>query len=208
VHLREQDEAHDHLHHAALGVSVAEGARYQLTSVLLGGSTTRVEIDVRLAGEGASADLSGLAALRGSQHADHHVTIDHASPGCTSRQLFRSLLDDRAHGIFTGKVIVRRGAVKTDAVQHHRALLLSDDALAHARPQLEIDADDVKCAHGAAVGSLDEEALFYLRQRGLDPRQARALLTAAFAQDVLATIPFAEERARLEAHMTSWLEAS
>jgi Fe-S cluster assembly protein SufD len=187
-HVRIVDCGPEVVHHGSIGVEVGEGARYRLISVIPSVGTARIEPTVRLGGPGASAELFGLLALRAGQHGDHHVTIDHAAPRCTSRQVFRSLLDGKARGVFTGRVMVRRGAMGTDSAQVHRALLLSDDAIANARPQLEIDADDVKCAHGAAIGSLDAEALFFLRQRGLDPQQARALLTSAFASEIVAAI--------------------
>lgn len=208
LHVRVQDEAVDHLHHGVIGISVGQGAHYHLMSALIGSSTGRVEIDVRLAGVGASADLSGLCLLRGTQHADHHVSVDHLAQRCVSRQQFRSLLDDSSRGIFTGKVMVRKGATGTDASQSHRALLLSDNAIANARPQLEIDNDDVKCAHGASVGALDREALFYLAQRGLDPTEARALLTAAFASEIVEKMPIESERSTLDARIARWLVPS
>jgi Fe-S cluster assembly protein SufD len=146
-----------------------------------------------------------LLALTRAQHADHHVLVDHVAPRCTSRQTFRSLLDRKGRGVFTGRVVVRPGAVGTDSAQLHRALLLSDDAVANARPQLEIDNDDVKCAHGVAVGSLDAEALFYLRQRGLDPAAARALLTAAFAREIVEAIPEGPVRDAVDERVAAWL---
>lgn len=203
VHVRIVDG--DGAHHGAIGVELAAGASYRLVSVVLGGGATRIEPTVRLAGRGATAELYGLLALRGAEHADHHVTVDHAAPHCTSRQVFRSLLDGKARGVFTGKVVVRPGAAGTDSSQVHRALLLSDDAVANARPQLEIDADDVKCAHGAAVGSLDPESLFYLQQRGLDAAAARGLLTAAFAAEVIDAAPSGSVHDELRERVASWL---
>ena len=159
-----------------------------MTSLQLGGHLARTELRVELAGEGARTDLAGLALGQGSEHVDHHLLIDHAVPNGTSTQSFRSILDGHARSVFTGKVIVREGAMGTDSDQSNRNLLLSDDAIANTRPQLEIYADDVKCAHGATVGQLDEEALFYLRQRGLSPAQAQALLVEAFAGEIVGTV--------------------
>ena len=207
-HLRLQDEATDHLHFGAVGVLCGPGARYELSSLVLGGSTSRVELSVRLSGEGASCELSGLAMLRGSQHADHHVTVDHERPDCVSRQQFRSLLEGRSRGVFTGNVMVREGARGTDAAQSHRALLLSDEAQANTRPQLQIDNDEVKCSHGAAVGALDPEALFYLQARGLSPESARALLVGAFLSEIVQNVPVAAAREALEARVTRALEVS
>ncbi|MCB9683875.1 MAG: SufD family Fe-S cluster assembly protein [Alphaproteobacteria bacterium] len=193
----------DGRHAGRVTVEVEGGGRYRLVSVLAGGAVDRVEIDVRLSDAGAEADLHGLVVLGGSQHADHHVTVRHDAPSCTSRQEFRALVSDRARSVFTGRVVVRRGADGTDAGQLHRALLLSDTAVANARPQLEIHTDDVKASHGTAVGTLDDEALFYLRQRGLDADQARALLVGAFAAEVVDAAPEAA-REELRADLQRW----
>jgi len=186
-------------------------ASYQGTSVQLGGSLARAELRVELAGEHARTDLAGLALGTGSEHIDHHVLIDHAVPNGTSTQSFRSILDGTARSVFTGKVVVREGAMGTDSDQSNRNLLLSDDAIANTRPQLEIYADDVKCAHGATIGKLDDDALFYLRQRGLSPKQARGLLVEAFAGEVVATItdPSVREAvtARVAHHVLATVEA-
>jgi Fe-S cluster assembly protein SufD len=170
--------------HTVIAV-VPERATYAATSVLTGGATSRVEFDVRLRGDGALTELAGLCLGRGRAHHDHHVTVRHELPRGTSRQNFRSILDDHARAVFTGKVVVARDAQKTDSQQSHRSLLLSDDAVANSRPQLEIDADDVVCSHGATVGQLDDESLFYLRQRGLSVAAARELLVAAFAGELI-----------------------
>lgn len=121
----------------------------------------------------------------GERHLDSHTWLDHAVPGCTSRQLFKQVLDGRSRAVFTGHILVRRDAQHTDAVQNSASLLLSDEARANTRPQLEIHADDVKCTHGATVGHLEEEGLFYLRSRGIDGITARRLLVRAFAQAVV-----------------------
>lgn len=188
-HVRVVDTGESARHAGRVTVEVEGGGRYRLVSVLAGGAVDRVELDVRLSGPGAEADLHGLVVLGGTQHADHHVTVRHDAPSCTSRQEFRALVSDRARSVFTGRVVVRRGANGTDASQLHRALLLSDTAVANARPQLEIHTDDVKASHGTAVGTLDDEALFYLRQRGLDANQARSLLVGAFAAEVVDAAP-------------------
>lgn len=196
----------DPVHVGLVGASLADGARLRITSLALGADLARIEVTARIEGA-AEVELAGLTLARGEQHVDHHVTVDHAVPRGTSRQVFRSLVADRARSVFTGRVIVRPGAGGTDAAQVHRALLLSERAIATARPQLEIHADDVKCSHGTAVGALDPESMFYLRQRGLDPAQARSLLVVAFASEVLATVPPAE-RAALEARVGAWLVAA
>jgi Fe-S cluster assembly protein SufD len=172
-----------HVH--TIGVNVDADAQYAATSVQSGAGLSRTELRVALVGEGATANLAGLAVALDTEHVDHHILIDHAVPRCTSTQVFRSILDGHARSVFTGKVVVRKDAQGTDSEQSNRNLLLSDDAIANTRPQLEIYADDVKCAHGATIGKLDEDSLFYLRQRGLDPAQARALLMGAFAGEVV-----------------------
>ncbi|MEQ1502624.1 MAG: Fe-S cluster assembly protein SufD [Myxococcota bacterium] len=208
VHVRSQSDGGGAVHHGLLRVTLGEGARYHGLSVLGGAAVARVDATVTLAGAGAKAELFGLTLVRGTEHADHHLTIDHAAPGGTSSQVFRALATDRGRSVFTGKVEVRPAAVKTDASQVHRALLLSDGAVINARPQLEIRTDDVRCSHGAAIGALDDESLFYLRQRGLDALEARALLTVAFASDVVAAAPDGPVRAQLTDRVARWLGVS
>lgn len=206
VHVREQRERGDVAHHGVVAVNVGAGGRYEAVSVLGGAATTRLELTVALQAPGAEVHLHGLTLVSGAEHADHHVRIEHRAPGCTSRQAFRSLCDGHGRSVFTGNVVVAEGASGTDAGQVHRALLLSDEAIATARPQLEISCDDVRCTHGAAVGALDEEALFYLRQRGLSEHQARALLTEAFAAEIVAAAP-ETVRDGLRARVAGWLGA-
>lgn len=207
-HVRVLDEGPEGLHHGVTTAEVEDAARYDFTSVVLGGRVARVEATVRLAGRGAATALRGLSLLRGVQHADHHVTVDHAVPHATSDQVFRSVLDGRSRSVYTGAVIVREGAVGTDSNQLHNALLLSDDAVANTRPWLQIDNDDVVCAHGAAIGNLDEEALFYLRQRGLSSVEARALLTWGFATETLAAMAPGPTRDTLQERARDWLGAA
>jgi len=202
THVRLLDEEGDARHFGAVRARVAEGGRFDCTVASLAARVARVELSVALA-TGAETTLSGLSLVRGA-HVDHHVTIDHTSPRATSRQRFRALLDGQARSVFTGRVVVRPEAAGTDAAQVHRALVLSEDGVVNARPQLEIHADDVKCAHGAAIGSLDEDALFYLRQRGLDPLAARALLTEAFAAEIVADVPV-DLRPRVVDAIRRWL---
>jgi Fe-S cluster assembly protein SufD len=206
THVRIVDTAEGVRHAGRVSVEVDEGGTYRLVTILAGGAVDRLDLDVRLVGPKASADLHGLVVLGGSQHADHHVTVRHDAPDCESRQSFRALVGGRARSVFTGRVVVRRGADRTDAGQVHRALLLSDTAIANARPQLEIHTDDVKASHGTAIGALDDEALFYLRQRGLDEVQARTLLVGAFAAAVLEAAP-GELRPALERDLARWTQA-
>ena len=151
----------------------------------LGGRLLRNDIVAVLAGEGAHVRLDGCYLVDGERLVDNHTTIDHATPHCTSHELYKGILDGRARAVFNGRIIVREDAQKTDAKQTNRALLLSDEAQINSNPQLEIFADDVKCTHGAAIGQLDEEALFYLRARGLTLRDARDMLIHAYAGEVL-----------------------
>jgi Fe-S cluster assembly protein SufD len=157
--------------------------------VTLGGRLVRNDLAVTLAGEGAEARLSGLFLGTGERLVDNHTFVDHALPHGTSRQLYKGVLAGRSRGVFRGRVCVRPGAQKTDARQSNPNLLLSDTAELDGKPQLEIHADDVKCSHGAAIGRVDENALFYLRARGIDAAAARALLVRGFAAEVLAALP-------------------
>ena len=154
-------------------------------SITLGGALVRNDIGVVLDGEGAECTLNGLYLAGGKQHIDNHTTIDHASPHCASHELYKGILDGDGRAVFNGKIIVRLDAQKTDAKQSNKALLLSERAQVNTKPQLEIFADDVKCNHGATVGQFDEDALFYLRARGLGREEARRILIQAFATDVL-----------------------
>jgi Fe-S cluster assembly protein SufD len=155
-----------------------------------GGRFARLEIDARLGGEGTECLLSGLAVQGGRQHVDTHTVVDHERPHAMSRQLFKGVLDGKARGVFSGRVVVRPGANGTDAHQTNKNLLLSEGVEVDSKPQLEIFADDVKCSHGAADGQLADEALFYLKSRGLDEPAARTLLTLGFAREVLDRIRF------------------
>jgi len=152
-----------------------------------------------LDGEGAECTFDGLFLAAGTQHIDNHTTIDHARPHGTSREIYKGILGGSARGVFDGKIIVRADAQKTDSRQVNRNLLLSDAALINTKPQLEINADDVKCAHAATIGRLDEASLFYLRSRGIGHHQARALLIEAFAGEVVGRIALDPLRARIGA---------
>jgi len=166
--------------------------------VSLGARLSRYDLNAALNGEGAHAGMDGLALISGRQHADTHTLIDHAQPNGRSAQLHKTIVDGAAHAVFNGKILVRPGAQLTDSSQQSRNLLLSDKATVDTKPQLEIFADDVKCAHGATVGQLDAEQLFYLRSRGLPDRAARNLLTYAFGASVIERIPVRSVVARLE----------
>lgn len=197
-HVRLQRESADAWHVATLAARQETGSRLRSWSLALGARLARVDLVTTLAGEGAECHLLGLVLGAGSQLLDHHTLIDHALPNTTSRQLYKSILDGRARGVFRGRVHVRPQAQKTDAAQLHRALLLSDEAIANAKPQLEIHANDVKCSHGASIGRLSDEALFYLRARGIPRAEARALLVLAFAREVTAELPVVRDELEAE----------
>ena len=165
----------------------------------------RNEIHAVLNGNGADCNLYGAYAGRGSQHIDTTTFVDHAAPECTSREVYKGALDDNARGVFQGKILVRKGAQKTDGHQLNKALLLSEGAEIDSKPELEIYADDVKCSHGATSGELDEEQLFYLRARGIDEAEARDLLVAAFLEDSLDVIGDEDRREAFRKIILNWL---
>ncbi len=195
-HERVQRDSPDAFHLGTLRAQVAKGGQYHSRTLSFGARFSRQQPSVRLA-EGAEASLDGLALLDGAQVADTHSLLHHAEPNATSHQLHKCIVDGSARAIFNGQVRVAPGAQGTDAKQQSRNLLLSASARVDTKPQLEIYADDVKCSHGATVGQLDPEELFYLQSRGLDADDARNLLTYGFAADVLQRIPVASLRRAL-----------
>jgi Fe-S cluster assembly protein SufD len=174
-------------------------------SVLLGGALVRNSVHPVLAGEGAECLINGLFIGKGRQHLDNYMLVEHASPHCSSRQFYNGILDDHAHGVFHGRIVVQKDAQKTDAKQTNRNLLLSDNAQIDTKPQLEIYADDVKCTHGATIGQVEEQALFYLRSRGIDEASARGLLLYAFASECLDRMSCAPVREYLQKQVQQWL---
>ena len=187
-HLKLQQESTASIHLADIGGVQARGSRLASHSLSFGARLARNDIATRFGGEGCETLLNGLYHVDGKRHVDHQTRIEHAAPRGTSHELYRGILDGESRGVFTGRIVVSPGAVRTDAMQRADNLLLSPRAEADARPELEIYADDVKCAHGATVGQIDDESLFYLRTRGLDAGHARNLLTWAFAAEVLERI--------------------
>jgi len=165
-------------------------------------------VKVRLQAEGAEVTLDGLYMPRREQHLDNPTTIEHAAPHCTSRELYKGVVDGRGRGVFDGRIVVHPGALKTDASQTNKNLLLSESAQVDTRPRLEILADDVKCAHGAAVGQLDEDAVFYLRSRGVPRQAARGMLTYAFVSEMLGRLRVETLRSRVEKMVASRLAES
>ncbi|MCX5662424.1 MAG: Fe-S cluster assembly protein SufD [Planctomycetota bacterium] len=186
---------------STLAVRQERGSRFESHSALLGGALVRNNVRIELAGEGCDLLINGLFVGRDRQQLDNHMRVVHASPNCASRQFYKGILDGRSRGVFTGRIVVRPGAQKTDAKQTSRNLVLSDDARVDVQPQLEIHADDVKCTHGATTGRLDTQALFYLRSRGIDPQAARAMLIFAFANESLERMALAPVREALEAEL-------
>lgn len=199
THLKLQEESEQAFHIAAIDVAQARGSVFASHSLSFGARLARNDISSRFDGEGCEALLNGLYHVDGRRHVDHHTRLDHAQPNGMSREFYRGILDGTSRGVFTGRIYVAEGAMKTDAEQRSDSLLLSALAEADSRPELEIYADDVKCAHGATVGQIDEVGLFYLRSRGIDETHARNLLIYAFAAEVLARIGVVSLRKRAEA---------
>lgn len=197
-HYKVQDEPETAFHLALLDVRQGRGSTFSSHSVALGSSIARHEVRVRLEAEGAEVSLDGLYMPRGDQHHDNPILIEHAAPHCTSRQLYKGVLDGHGQGVFNGRVVVPPGAFGTDASQTNKNLLLSDHAEVDTRPRLEILADDVKCTHGAAVGRLDEDAVFYLRSRGVPHQAARGLLISAFVNEMVERLRPEPLRSRVE----------
>ena len=196
-HHKLQQEAGRAFHIAGIHALQGQDSRFTSHSFALGGALSRNDITTRLDAEGCEATLNGLYMADGRQHMDHHTCIDHAKPRGVSREFYKGVLNGAARAVFNGKVIVHPDAQKTDAHQANRNLLLSEDAEVDTKPQLEIYADDVKCSHGATVGQLDENQIFYLRSRGVDEPAARSLLTYAFAEEIVNRAGVAPLRARL-----------
>jgi Fe-S cluster assembly protein SufD len=183
-HYTLQRESPEACHVHTIAARQGRASHFTSHNLAFGAALARTDVDVRLDAEGAECTLNGLFAGAGTQHLDNHTTIDHAKPHCTSRELYKGVMDGASRGVFFGKIIVRPDAQKTDAIQTNKNLLLSREALVNSTPALEIFADDVKCKHGSTTGQLDALALFYLRSRGIGEREARTLLTQAFAADV------------------------
>ncbi|MDX8386482.1 MAG: Fe-S cluster assembly protein SufD [Gallionella sp.] len=188
-HIRVQREAASAFHFGHCAVESGKGSVYTSTALAFGARVSRHEIKVTLAGEGAESTLNGLALIAGRQIADTHTRIDHTMPRCKSNQLHKCIADGSSHAIFSGKIIVREGASGTDSAQSSRNLLLSGKAHIDTQPQLEIFNDDVSCKHGATIGEIDADSLFFLQSRGLTEERARNLLTHAFAAEIIEKIP-------------------
>lgn len=197
-HYKLQQENEQAFHIATLQAVQARGSHLLAHNVSFGGAIARNDINVVLDGEGAECDLGGLFIATGRQHVDNHTMIDHAQPHCSSRELYKGILSDQSVGVFNGKILVRQDAQKTDASQRNNNLLLSEDAAINSKPQLEIYADDVRCKHGATVGQISREALFYMRSRGISQEAARDLLIYGFAGELFDSMTWVTVRSRLE----------
>jgi Fe-S cluster assembly protein SufD len=195
---RLQRESRHAYHVATTHTTQGRDSVLRFHPITLGAGLARHDIYTALDGSGADLVLNGFYLLRGKQHADHHTVIDHAQPHCTSHEFFNGILGEQAHGVFTGRIIVRPGAQRTDSKQTNNNLLLSAEARADSQPQLEIYADDVKCTHGSTMGPLDEMALYYLRSRGLSPEMAAGMLTYGFAAEILGRMQHADLRQELD----------
>lgn len=198
THVKIQQESVKAYHFAMTQVHQARDSRYTSFNIDLGAAISRNNLHTLLDGENTFASLNGFFFCRGKQLTDNHTLIDHAKANCESHELYKGILDDQSRGVFNGKVMVRQNAQKTNAFQENKCLLLTNDAIMNAKPQLEIFADDVKCSHGATVGHLSDDALFYLRSRGINERTAQSLLRYAFASDVFERIEIDSVRERLE----------
>lgn len=206
THFRVQDESLASFHFSTLYARIAEDSTYESFVLNLGARTARTEVHADLVGPAATAHLTAAQLLSGTQHSDITTIVRHDAPRGTSRQTVKNVLSGRSRGVFQGRIEVARQAQKTDGYQMNRALLLSPDAEIDTKPELEIFADDVKCSHGAAVGELDSEQLFYLRSRGISDAEARSMLIRAFLAESLDAIEHEAVRAALEHAVEGWWE--
>jgi Fe-S cluster assembly protein SufD len=204
-HYKVVEDSVEAYHVASMHVHASRSANVSSHSFTLGGKLVRNDVIAALDGEGAECTLNGLYLADGERLVDNHTTIDHAKPHCPSHEIYKGILGGKARAVFNGKIIVRPDAQKTDAKQTNRALLLSDNATINTKPQLEIFADDVKCTHGAAIGQLDDEAIFYLRARGLTYLEARDMLIHAFAGEILDRVKIDALREALEGELYAQL---
>jgi Fe-S cluster assembly protein SufD len=204
-HCKLQRESNSAYHVATVHVRMGRDCRFKTDAISLGGALVRNDIHALLEDEGIECTVNGLYLARGHQHVDNHTVIEHARPRCSSRELFKGILSGRAKAVFDGRIHVHPQAQKTDAKQTNRCILLSDEAQINTNPQLEIYADDVKCTHGAAVGQIDEDAVFYLQSRGIERTEARHMLVFAFANEVLEELRIDPVREHLTADLTDWL---
>jgi Fe-S cluster assembly protein SufD len=207
-HCKFQDESPAAFHMAGIHARLDRGCNFISHSIAVGARLSRNNIRTYLGGEGVECILNGLYLTRDDQLADHHMVVEHAQPHCNSHEYYNGILDGRSKGVFHGRILVRPAAQKTDAKQTNKNLLLSEDATVDTKPQLEIYADDVKCTHGATVGQLNDESIFYLRARGLDAETARRMLIHAFAGEIIERVRYAPAREELDTLVWERLEAN
>ena len=207
-HCKLQDESLSAYHLASIHASLAKGSNVVAHSFAAGARLSRNSIRTHLGGEGVECVLNGLYLTKGDQLADHHMVVEHAEPHCISHEYFNGILDGRSRGVFHGRILVRQAAQKTDAKQTNKNLLLSEDAGVDTKPQLEIYADDVKCTHGATIGQLNDESIFYLRARGIGAETARRMLIHAFAGEIIERIRHSATREVLDKIVWDRLEAN
>jgi Fe-S cluster assembly protein SufD len=207
-HCRLEWESAGAFHVATLQIQQARSSNFVSHAIAVGGALVRHDINVVLDGEGGENTLNGLFMATDQQHIDNHTRIDHVRPHCTSRELYKGILDGKGRGVFNGKIVVHKDAQQTDAMQTNKNLLLSQDASIDTKPQLEIFNNDVKCSHGSTIGRLDENSLFYLRTRGLEDADARSLLTYAFASELVNRITLEPLRTKLNDRVLTWLPRS
>jgi len=204
AHYRLQDESLEAFHLATIRAKIAAGAAYESFSAVIGAKLSRAEFHATLMGPGGKTHLNAAQLLSGHQHGDFTSIVAHDAPNCSSRQTVKSVLDGHARGVFQGRIEVARIAQKTDGYQMNQALLLSAEAEMDIKPELQIFADDVKCSHGATIGALDEEQVFYLRSRGIPEADSRAMLIRAFLTEALEPVTHADARAMFEAAIEKW----
>ena len=206
-HVRLVEDSREAVNISSAVITLGAHAHFNAFGMTSGAAVSRYQATITFAGEGSRVETNGVNLLNGRQHADTTLFMDHAVPHCASREVFRAVADDRAHSVFQGRIIVRPHAQKTDAKMMTRALLLSDEAEADNKPELEIFADDVTCGHGATTGALDESLLFYLRARGLSEKEAQALLIQAFVGEAIESIVNDDLRELAITAAQRWLEA-
>ncbi len=203
-----QHESEQAFHIGAVQVNQDRNSNFTSHTVTLGGGLVRNDLNAVLDGSGIECSLNGLYVTGGRQHVDNHTVIDHCKPHGTSRELYKGILGGKSSAVFNGSIVVRKDAQKTDARQSNKNLLLSEGATINSKPQLEINADDVKCTHGTSIGHLDEDSVFYLRSRGVGPDEARTVLTYGFANDVLNRMKLNAVRVRLECALVARIPAT
>lgn len=206
AHIRLMDDAPDAVNVTSQFVTIGANVKFNFFNMTTGAAVSRLQGFITLAGEGSELSANGVNLLKKTEHGDTTLVVDHAVPNCVSREIFRAVIDDRAHSVFQGRIIVRPDAQKTDGKMMTRALLLSDEAEADNKPELEIFADDVSCGHGATAGALDESLLFYLKARGLPEKQAQALLIQAFVGEAIEQIADDTLREHVIGIAERWLE--